>query len=662
MDPDPHGPPPTPSPTSPRPSAPPTPPSRAVPPGTVPPRTAPPSALPTRTVPHRGVPSAALAAALVLLALLPVVGAAPATWDGTGARVSGRDEDRPRRTLKVAVSQSVDSLNPFLATRLLSTSVHRLMYENLTNYDPADSRPVPGLATAWKPSSDKLTWTYTIRENARWSDGRPVTARDAAWTLTTMMTDEDAATANGSFVTNFREVTAPGPTRLVIRLKKPQATMAALDVPIVPRHIWSKAGDLAEFTNDRTFPVVGSGPFVLTGYKADSYVRLTANPVFWRGAPEFHELVFTYYKDGDAAVAALRKGEVSFVQGLTPAQARALADEPGVTVNDAPGRRFLALATNPGARAQDGQVFGDGHPSLRDPRVRRALFMAVDRDMLVDKVFQGYAVRGEGYIPPRFSRYHWRPAAGQRVPYDPGEAARLLDGAGYRKNAEGLRTGADGKPITYRLLCHATDPNDKAIGRYLQEWYAELGLGLRVDCLDNVTDPWTAGEYDLAFDGWSVNPDPDFVLSIHTCAALPATPGAPGATDNFICDPRYDSLYGRQRAEYDPAARAALVRRMQSRLYDTGYMNVLAYPNAVEAYRSDRIASITTMPEAAGNIYGQDGYWSWWSATPAEPYGAGPGGGPPTGALVGIAAAGTLLASGAGALALRRRRTVDDRE
>ncbi|MYY07447.1 ABC transporter substrate-binding protein [Streptomyces sp. SID4919] len=658
MDPDPHGPPPT----SPRPPSPPTPPPRALPPRTAPPGALPTRALPTRTVPHRGVPSAALAAALVLLALLPVLGAAPASWDGTGARVSGRDEDRPRRTLKVAVSQSVDSLNPFLATRLLSTSVHRLMYENLTNYDPADSRPVPGLATAWKPSSDKLTWTYTIRENARWSDGRPVTARDAAWTFTTMMTDEDAATANGSFVTNFREVTAPSATRLVIRLRKPQATMAALDVPIVPRHIWSKAGDLAAFTNDRTFPVVGSGPFVLTGYKADSYVRLTANPVFWRGAPEFHELVFTYYKDGDAAVAALRKGEVSFVQGLTPAQARSLADEPGVTVNDAPGRRFLALATNPGARAQDGQVFGDGHPSLRDPRVRRALFMAVDRDMLVAKVFQGYAVRGEGYIPPRFSRYHWRPAAGQRVPYDPGEAGRLLDEAGYRRNTEGLRTGADGKPITYRLLCHATDPNDKAIGRYLQEWYAELGLGLRVDCLDNVTDPWTAGEYDLAFDGWSVNPDPDFVLSIHTCAALPATPGAPGATDNFICDPRYDGLYGRQRAEYDPAARAALVRRMQSRLYDTGYMNVLAYPNAVEAYRSDRIASITTMPEAAGNIYGQDGYWSWWSATPAEPYGAGPGGGPPTGALVGIAAAGTLLAGGAGALALRRRRTVDDRE
>ena len=57
---------------------------------------------------------------------------------------------------------------------------------------------------------------------------------------------------------------------------------------------------------------------------------------------------------------------------------------------------------------------------------------------------------------------------------------------------------------------------------------------------------------------------------------------------------------------------------MESRLYDTGYMNVMAYPNAVEAYRTDQIKSITTMPEAAGNIYGQDGYWSWWSAEPGR--------------------------------------------
>ncbi|MDK1344272.1 ABC transporter substrate-binding protein [Streptomyces sp. 378] len=575
-----------------------------------------------------------------------------------------RAADDGKKVLTVAVAQSVDSLSPFLAVRLLSTSIHRLMYEYLTNYDPKDNHAIPGLATKWEPSADKLTWTYTIRDNSKWSDGQQATAEDAAWTFTKMMTDTGAATANGSYVGNFRKVSAPSPTELVIELKKPQATMAALDVPIVPKHVWEKVSDFSQFNNDKSFPVVGNGPFVLSGYKADSYVRLKANKGFWRGAPKFDELVFRYYKDQDAAVSALRKGEVSFVAGspsLTPAQAESLKGADDIQVNDAPGRRFYALATNPGAKAKNGEKFGDGHPSLLDQRVRNALFRAVDRGAIIDKVFRGHAVEGEGYIPPRFQDYFWKPSASQKLAYDPAEAARLLDRAGYKKNGDGKRVGKDGKPITYRVLCHATDPNDKAVGKYLQEWWGELGIGVRLNCLDNVTDPWLAGRYDLAFDGWSVNPDPDFVLSIHTCGALPATPKDTGATDNFICDKKYDELYARQLAEYDPAKRADIVKQMESRLYDLGYMNVMAYPNAVEAFRTDQIKSITTMPAKAGNIYGQDGYWSWWSAVPADSGGSSDTASS-TGVVVGITA-GVVVLAGLGVLAaMRRRATAEERE
>ncbi|MFF9311747.1 ABC transporter substrate-binding protein [Streptomyces sp. NPDC014748] len=602
--------------------------------------------------------AAAGAGALLLASGLAAPAASAAQQSGAA------DDGHGDKVLTVAVAQSVDSLSPFLAVRLLSTSVSRLMYEYLTNYDPKDAHAVPGLATKWESSPDKLTWTYTIRSNSKWSDGQQATAEDAAWTFNKMMTDPGAATANGSFVTNFAKVTAPSPTQLVIRLKKPQATMTALDVPIVPKHIWEKVQDFSKFNNDKSFPIVGNGPFVLTDYKPDSYVKLKANKDFWRGAPKFDELVFRYYKDQDAAVAALRKGEVSFVAGspsLTPAQAASLKGEKDIHVNEGPGRRFYALATNPGAQAKDGTKFGDGDPSLLDERVRHALFMAVDRKTIVDKVFQGHAVEGQGYIPPRFSSYYWQPSAGQELAYDPAKAGQLLDQAGYKKNADGKRVGKDGKPLDYRVLCHATDPNDKAVGKYLQEWWGELGIGVTLDCLDNVTDPWLAGKYDLAFDGWSVNPDPDFVLSIHTCAARPQTPKDTGATDNFICDKTYDQLYAQQLAEYDPAKRADLVKRMESRLYDLGYMNVMAYPNAVEAYRTDQIESITTMPSAAGNIYGQDGYWSWWSAVPADSDGSS-GGGTSTGVVIGIVAGVVVLGGLAVLFAIRRRATAEDRE
>jgi peptide/nickel transport system substrate-binding protein len=611
--------------------------------------------------PRRARPRVARLAAVVGAAALTFSAGLATPLDPAPQRAAAAEG---KSVLTVAVAQSVDSLSPFLAQRLVSTSIHRLMYEYLTNYDPKDNHAIPGLATKWESSPDKLTWTYTIRSDSRWSDGEQATAEDAAWTFNKMMTDEGAATTNGSFVSNFRKVTAPSPTQLVIELKKPQATMTALDVPIVPQHVWEKVGDFSKFNNDKSFPVVGNGPFVLTDYKPDSYVRLKANKNFWRGAPKFDELVFRYYKDQDAAVAALRKGEVSFVAGspsLTPAQAASLKNEKNIHVNDAPGRRFYALATNPGAKARNGQKFGDGDPSLLDERVRHALFMAVDRETIIDKVFQGHAVEGEGYIPPRFSQYFWKPSASQEIAYDPAKAARLLDQAGYRKNSAGKRLGKDGKPITYRLLCHATDPNDKAVGQYLEEWWGKLGIGVTLDCLDNVSDPWLAGTYDLAFDGWSVNPDPDFVLSIHTCAALPATPKDTGATDNFICDKQYDDLYARQLAEYDPAKRATIVQRMESRLYDLGYMNVMAYPNAVEAYRTDQIKSVRTMPSAAGNIYGQDGYWSWWSAVPADSDGSSDDSSA-TGVVIGGVAGAAVLVGAGVFFALRRRSTADDRE
>ncbi|MFD7964844.1 ABC transporter substrate-binding protein [Streptomyces zaomyceticus] len=607
-------------------------------------------------------PPRSASAAHRALRLLLAAGVTAVSLVAVPGTAAAEDDKSAGNTLTVAVSQSIDSLSPFLAQKLTSTSIHRLAYEYLTNYDAKDARTIPGLATAWSPSADKLTWTYTIRENSTWSDGKPATAEDAAWTFNKMMTDPNAATANGSFTANFAQVTAPDAKTLVIRLKKPQATMTALDVPIVPKHVWEKVGDFSKFNNDKQFPIVGNGPFVITDFKVDQYIKLKPNKTFWRGAPKFDELVFKYYKDGDAAVAALQKGEVSFVPNLTPAQAAALGTQKNIKVNDAPGRRFYALATNPGAKAQDGKAFGNGHKALLDPEVRKALFLAVDRTTLVDKVFQGHAVEGEGYIPPRFGSYFWKPETGQKRTYDPAEAAKVLDAAGYRKNADGKRVGKDGRPLDFRILCHATDPNDKAVGKYLQEWWGELGVGLKVECLDSVSDPWVKGDYDLAFDGWSVNPDPDYVLSIHTCGTLPETPKDSGATDNFICDRQFDGLYAQQAVEYDAAKRADLVKRMQSRLYDTGYMNIMAYPNALEAYRTDQIRSITTMPEAGGNLWGQDGYWSWWSAVPAASASEGESSGSSTNIWLILGPAAIVLVAVGVWTARRRRSTADDRE
>src|SRR5438067_11934059 len=215
--------------------------------------------------------AAAGALALAALAAIPAAAAARPAAAATG------------RVLTVATNGSVDSLSPFLAQRALPTEIHRLIYDFLTNYDPKDDHAVPAMATSWSTSPDKLTWTYTIRSGMKWSDGVPVTTRDIAWTYHLMMTNKDAANANGTFVANFKSVTAPDDSTLVIVLAKPQATMLALDIPVVPQHVWeSHVSEIGTFNNDTSFPFVGDGPFILSGYRKDQYIQLDANPAYWR--------------------------------------------------------------------------------------------------------------------------------------------------------------------------------------------------------------------------------------------------------------------------------------------------------------------------------------------------------------------------------------------
>ena len=296
--------------------------------------------------------------------------------------------------------------------------------------------------------------------------------------------------------------------------------------------------------------------------------------------------------------------------------------------------------------------------------------MAVDRKTIVDKVFQGHAVEGEGYIPPRFGDVLLeavRRPGGRLRPRQGGRSSSTRRATGRTATASGV--GKDGKPLDFRILCHATDPNDKAVGKYLQEWWGELGIGLKVDCLDNVSDPWLRRRVRprlrrlVRQPGPGLRPvDPHLRRAARHARRTPARPTTSSATSSTT------TLYAKQLAEYDPAKRADLVKQMESRLYDTGYMNVMAYPNAVEAYRTDQIKSITTMPEAAGNIYGQDGYWSWWSAVPAAGASGGSGStAPSTGVIIGCSSApasswSPSLGGGSCCRAVRRRSTAEDRE
>ncbi|MET9225981.1 ABC transporter substrate-binding protein [Lentzea sp. NPDC003310] len=555
--------------------------------------------------------------------------------------------------LKVAIVQQIDSMNPFLAVFQSSTEVGRLMYDYLTAYAAADQSVTEGLANRWEPSADKLTWTFTVPEGKKWSDGVPITARDVAYTYDLMMTDEVARTANGSFVANFAEVTAPDDRTVVIRTKAPQVTMTALDVPIVPRHVWEKVASLKDHTNEQ-MPVVGSGPFVLTEHVPGQFIKLRANKGYWRGAPKYDELHFVYFQNSDAAVQALAKGEVDLVNRMAPAQFDSLAGKEGVTRNKAQGRRFTELMINPGAQTRTSEPIGDGNPVLRDVRVRRAIARAIDLDALVQRVNLGYAEKGAGLVPPIFGKYHWAPSAAELRTFDPAAAGAALDAAGHPRGADGTRFGL-------RLIGRAGRAYDEQAAEYLKRSLGDIGIPLDVRLVsDNqLNESTTAATYDLAFSGWSTNIDPDFVLSLHTCAQRPGADGKGGTTDTYFCDETYDRLYAQQLSEFDEARRIEIVKQMQARFYDQVPAVVLAYDNALEGYRSDHFASFTTQPAQGGVIMAQNGMWGYYGAQPAEQAAAAPRGWGGLAAF-GAATAGMVLAV---VVYLRRRRaTAGERE
>ncbi|WP_344864632.1 ABC transporter substrate-binding protein [Amycolatopsis ultiminotia] len=606
---------------------------------------------------RRGVRRLGAIGVVATLVALPLAGTAAAQQPANG---NGK-------VLRVALTTGIDHLNPFTAALAASTQVGRFVYEFLTVPSADKAEAAPALAESWTTSPDKLTWTFKIRKGAKWSDGQPVTAKDAAFTFNRMLTDETARTANGNYVANFDSVAAPDDSTLVIKTKAVQATMDLLDVPIVPEHVWAPIKDLSDPKTD-TIPVVGvnDGPYRITDYKQNEYVKFTANKDYWRGAPKVDELQLLVFKDVESAVNALKQGEVDVINRLTPTQFDALEGQPDIATNKAPGRRYNEITMNFGVENNENKPIGNGNPVLKDLRVRDAIARSIDTKTIVDKVMGGYGQLGGGVIPPIYQAYHWDPDPAAARTFDLGAANAALDAAGYRKGGDGVRTGPGGARLELRLTGHANRAFDQRVAQYVSGWLHDIGISVKQELVsdDELNDRTNAGNYDLAISGYATNPDPDYALALHTCAARPNAQVKGGTTDTFFCDPQYEQLYAKQLTETDPAVRAGYAKQAQARLYSQAVNVVLDYDNALEAYRSDHFSSFAKQPQPDGAILEQTGYWGVYGAVPADASAAsGDSGGSNTvvwivvGAVVAVALVG-------GGIAIGRRRgvSVDDRE
>ncbi len=602
---------------------------------------------------------------------------------GAGATTAAADTASPsapatapsteKVTLTIGWLNDIVSANPFSGYLAEDYELWQMMYPTLAAYSAADFEPIPDLAEIGVESPDHKTWTYKIRSDAQWSDGVPLTAKDAAYSFNRIINGKYEKGNFGGYLKSVTKAEAPDDTTLVLTVDKPVAFMRNLPIYIIPEHVWSKIDGKAvkSYANEPVDgqPVVGAGPFLLAERKTEQYIRMVKNPNYYGTAPAVDEIVFRIYKNSDAMAQALKKGEIDFASGLEANVMKALESDPTITTNPGAYPGFNEIAFNTGAEMDDGTPIGDGNALLKDPKLRTAMAWAVNKQQLVDRVLGGYGKPAEMVMPPMYSFWSLQPA--ETIGYDPEKAKQLLDQAGYTVGDDGVRVAPNGERLSFRLYGRQSSETSKKTVEFVKSYFEEVGIETEVKLMGDgvLGERITAGEYDMFEWGWIADPDPDYMMSIFTCDKRSDNDGGTPSydiSDSFFCDTTFDKLYAEQATATDRAARQAIVQQMQQILYDNTPYILTFYYDSLEAYRNDRFTNFTPQPADGGALTLQFGTWSYQTVTPiSEEAPATPGAtavasattdssGSSTGWIVAAIAA--VIIIGGGAFFLGRRR------
>lgn len=582
----------------------------------------------------------------------------------TFAITATAQETDEKITFTVGMVNDAITFNPMFMVETPEYATADLIYETFLSWAQDDMSTVPNLAESWEQSEDGLTWTFTVRDNATWHDGTPLTARDIAFTFNWII---DEGVGNYIDYLPFTdEITALDDTTLVWKTTVP--TSAPIYPPfiyIMPEHTFGQFEDKADARTWKGFPdTVGTGPFKLVEWQRGDFWRLEANPDYWGGAPAIDEFVFRVFQNEETMIQALRQGEIDFADSISASLFDSLQGDPNMTTNSGSPQYFVQLSFN---QCTDDVPYCEKtgyshHPATTDPQLRLAVEYAIDRETLVDRVMLGHATPGSTVIiHPR-----WHADPPNVVTYDPDVARQILDDAGYLDaDGDGIREmPGGGQPLEFRFVVRTERPDTITAGEFISEWLRDVGIATKTEAVNDskLTDIWYANDYDLYIWGWGVEPDPNFQLSTYTTSQCGVW------SDTCYSNPEYDQLFAESQKAPTVEERQEIVSTMQRILYEDRPEIVLWYDNTLQAYRSDLWTGFVKQPEPDGIILFQYGYHSLLNIRPVTAEEAGAvgdvtrdedtGGGVPVGVWIGIVGAVVVI----GAIALVRRRRAEEDE
>jgi peptide/nickel transport system substrate-binding protein len=501
--------------------------------------------------------------------------------------------------VKVLYSQAVSILNPYLSSGTKDVEAGSLVLEPLAGFNEK-GEVIPRLVTEVPSvenggiSEDLTTITWKLIPGLLWSDGTAVTADDAVftWQYCTHPEGGCAQAARYEGVANV-EAVDPQTVKVTFAAAKPNPFTAFVGAtsPILQKAQFEACvGAAAPTCTDPNSKPVGTGPFMVTDFKVNDVVEYAANPNYRDPAkPAFATL--TLKGGGDAAGAAravMETGEFDYAWNtqINPElQAQMEAGGKGVFVN-AFGtlvERIEMNMTDPSADLPEGErsTAKHPHPILSDLNVRKALSMAIDRQLLVD-IGYGAAGRATCNLVPAPEIY--ASPNTDCIAQDMEGAKALLDGAGWTdSDGDGIRD-KDGKKFTL-LYQTSVNPVRQDFQALIKGWWNELSVEVELKTVDGGVffggDPGSPDTfqkfyadvemYANNFDGT----DPEPYLAQYTCdkAPRPETQWQ-GENINRFCDPAYDEMVKQLSATRDPAERGALAIRMNEMLTKDSYVIV----------------------------------------------------------------------------------------
>jgi peptide/nickel transport system substrate-binding protein len=411
------------------------------------------------------------------------------------------------------------SVDPLLdAAAPGETAIASLTYRSLLRLGTT-AKPVPDLASRLVESLDGLTYTLSIPAGLRWSDGSPLTPRDA---LATIQWVQSPGFPNATLASAWRGVSASvSGQNLVLTLGLPRASLAAAltALPILPLGS-PQAPSLASLTARPATRLPTSGPYMVASSTA-TQVTLTANP-YAVDRPRLPRVEVDAEPSFAAAAAAFAKGSIDAVVATTAAQRAQLLHRRGAVAHDLLTFGFVDL------------LFNEAEPSLADAAVRQAVADAVDREALIEGPVGGL---GQAQVGPVADGIRWLAGSDAPPPPDLAAAQRGLDAAGWIQPQPGGVRSRDGVALRFDLQVADAAPLP-AVAAGLAEELRAVGIQVTVSVvpgssfLEAVLAP---GDFQLALAAWDLGPDPD----LSALWASTATPPhgynvSHGSVDSFL--------------------------------------------------------------------------------------------------------------------------------